>query len=69
MNRNEVMNLGITHLARHGVHIEEIDYFLDRLEQYDHNTHEEIDREDIRNRLIRYFGLTRTKRIDEGGLI
>lgn len=62
---DDAVKLGRTHLTRFGIHIEEIDHFLDKLERYHYDTYVMIDRETIRNRLIDYFGLTRTERIDE----
>ena len=64
---NTVISLGKTHLLRYGVHVEEIDHFLDKLERYHYDLYAKIDREDIRKKLIDISRLTRTERIDIGG--
>jgi hypothetical protein len=61
---DDAVKLGRTHLTRFGIHIEEIDHFLDKLERYHYDTYEKIDRNDVRTRLIYYFGLITIEKID-----
>ena len=61
---DDAVKLGRTHLTRFGIHIEEIDHFLDKLERYHYDIYEKIDRNDVRTRLIYHFGLITIEKID-----